>query len=901
MGNSITAISASRISDQFVRQQLLTQVQYDQLQLYQIQMQLATGLQFQVPSEAPAASQRVMSIQSLLQRKSQMKTSVTTNQSYLNQTDSALSSVSTLLTNIRAAAVGVVGSTASQSQRNAVVEQIDQAVSELADIGNQQFNGRYLFSGSNTSVKPFTLNKDGTVTYAGDNNRVLSYVDITSLFSTNVSGAEAFGAISEPVEGANLQPELTYDTRLANLHAGAGVGVGSIAISDGHTTSVIDLAQAATIGDVAALIHNNPPAGRTLEVEVTSSGLTIRLNPDPDFSASQDNLSIQEVGNGTTAADLGILSTRGVGAGPLVGKALDPAVTATTSIDDILGSRARGFIHFDEPNNDIILEASSRGDSLTDGTLLNGVQIKLVDDAAGPGQETAEFDPGTKATDVDPGSPGTLTVHIAVGSTRAQNIVDAINSAVGIPFTARHDPTDANGAPPLTIKAIPDPVVTSGGDGVEFDRSYGIQINVAGETHEVSFSGAKTVEDMINAINTSGAGVVAEVNSSKTGINVSSYLSGVGFSIGESGGQTATLLGLRTFSESTALKDLNYGRGVGINTAVPGGVDFTISQPDQVVTFDISIAGAQTIGDVCKKINDAAEAAGATIRAQMTQFGNGIELVDDDPTHGTITVTSGNLSHAAVDLGLVAEGADHSESTPPAIAAAQVSWGLNSGLSFEATEPGLYGNVQIIFQSNDSVAEGSESVAYDPVGKKLTFQIGPNTKAKDIVKVLEDGVSDPAATAAFSVLLDTSTDPTNTGEGLVGARTVLMTGGQSQSLTGADVNPQETGSIFTALLRLRDALATNDNPATQRAMALLDSSVENLGDSRAELGARMQALSIISGRLDTEQNELKSAMSIDYDADVAQVVSDFTARQYAYEASLRATGQILQMSLLNYL
>ena len=71
-----------------------------------------------------------------------------------------------------------------------------------------------------------------------------------------------------------------------------------------------------------------------------------------------------------------------------------------------------------------------------------------------------------------------------------------------------------------------------------------------------------TIEDLLNAINGSGADVLASINAAGTGIDVRSRLSGAEFSIGENGGTTATQLGIRTLTESTALAALNHGAGV---------------------------------------------------------------------------------------------------------------------------------------------------------------------------------------------------------------------------------------------------------------------------------------------------------------------------------------------------
>ena len=73
--------------------------------MYQLELELSTGHQFQLPSENTAAAMQVEGIQSLLERKDQMKSNISTTQSYLGQTDSTLTSVSNLLTSIQSTAL----------------------------------------------------------------------------------------------------------------------------------------------------------------------------------------------------------------------------------------------------------------------------------------------------------------------------------------------------------------------------------------------------------------------------------------------------------------------------------------------------------------------------------------------------------------------------------------------------------------------------------------------------------------------------------------------------------------------------------------------------------------------------------------------------------------------------
>ncbi|MGA2798744.1 MAG: flagellar hook-associated protein FlgL, partial [Thermoguttaceae bacterium] len=621
MTNSIIGIPSTRLSDLFVRDQLLNQLQLNESDLYRIQMQLSTGYRFQSISDDPVAALSVIGLQSLLQRKAQVQSNINTNQSYLDITDNALTGVSDLLANARAAAVGVVGSTATEADRSAAAQQVEQVIQQLLSTGNQQFNGRYLFSGSESATAPFQSVGD-VVQYAGNEQNLSSYQDLNLLFDTNLNGNEVFGAISSQVQGqVKITPDLTYDTPLADLFQGQGISKGSILVSDGTSTSTIDLSGARTVGDLAAMIHAHPPAGDELNVDITAHKIIIQLE-----KPGGGDLSIREVGGGTVAEELGIRNDDGVGNNPISSSPLDPALDGTTSLENILGAYAGTVLHSTGSDNDIRLRADTMGAATSTGVALNGVSISLVDDPnVTYGNETVYYDPNAS----------TITVHIDAGYTRASNVIDAINKAhdrADLPFTADMDPLDdVQGGQGLAEAGAT--AVTRDGSGESLDLTSGLQITNGNQEFTINnLSDCKTVEDLLNAVN-ANPGLLAEINDAKDGINIRSRDSGADFMIGENGGTTAAQLGLRTFTENTPLDDLNYGQGVG-KTPDPGTngatnitvVKFAIDRADGA-ELNIDITNPQTVGDVLNAINNDPANADGKLVARLATYGNGIELV----------------------------------------------------------------------------------------------------------------------------------------------------------------------------------------------------------------------------------------------------------------------------------
>ena len=601
-----------------------------------------------LPSDDAPAALRGIALGQLLERKAQVQTNLATNQSYLSATDAAVSNISNLLASIRATAIGVSDTGASNAQRNAAAQEVERAVQELIDAGNQKFRGRYLFSGSLTTTKPFENHGD-SVEYLGNETVLQSYADTDLLFDTNVNGNAVFGSLSAEVRGtSDLNPVLDENTLLADLRGGRGIAKGSIAIVDGTHTTIVDLSGASSIADVKARIEANPPVGRTVTVSLTYSGLQVHLD-----SAGGGDLRILEVGGGTTASELGILRETGTGVGPFVGDDLDPRLTKTTRIADVLGTRATAIVGSTGTENDLVVAAR------TNGAAFNNVSVQFVDNpAVTAGNETVTYDIS------NPANPK-IIFQISAGATTANDIINAFedDAALSAMFSVGLVGSDTVGAMNDGSGFIETSATatTTGGSGVAFDATSGLQITSGSQTFNISFATAVTVEDVVNKINGAGAGLVAEINASGTGIDVRSRLSGVDFSIGENGGTTATELGVRTFTGSTRLDNLNHGFGV----HEFDGIDFQIRRKDGV-EFGIDVSIATTVQDVLDLINSHAanQDPAHQVIARLAEVGNGIELVTSDTsTTSTLAIIKSPLSQAAIDLGLIAKG--ETTSAPP--------------------------------------------------------------------------------------------------------------------------------------------------------------------------------------------------------------------------------------------
>ena len=201
---------------------------------------------------------------------------------------------------------GVNNTTSTDDQRQAVIDEINQALQSLVNAGNAKLKGQYLFAGSTSSSQPFDFQGD-FVAYSGNEQNLRNFVDTEFLFSTNVPGSDVFGGLSSAVRGAvDLNPQLTSDTALSTINGGQGISSNaaiSVTVNNGTAPRRASSISAARPQSATSpgLIESHPPAGSTLTVEIVNNGLSITTD-------SGSTVKVGEVATAKTAHELGIFT-----------------------------------------------------------------------------------------------------------------------------------------------------------------------------------------------------------------------------------------------------------------------------------------------------------------------------------------------------------------------------------------------------------------------------------------------------------------------------------------------------------------------------------------------------------------------------------------------------------------
>ncbi len=434
---------------------------------------------------------------------------------------------------------------------------------------------------------------------------------------------------------------LATQTPLSELNGGSGVGRGQFRITDrSGASAVIDTNSAVTLDDVVNDINT------ATNISVRASIKNDHLLLTDTSGSTSSNLIVQDLGVGTSAADLGISSN--AASNTVTGSNINH-LAVTTQLAQLNDGRG---VTLGTGNGDLKLnlkDGSSVSVNLATAKTV-GDLIDAINSAAGTKVTASIGTTGIQLTD-NSGGGGAFSVSDLNGSKAAEDL--GLNTpATGATITGKS-----------VVAALDSTLLSSlkGGSGLALgDIAF---TDRTGARQTLNFSGASSVQDVLDTINNAtGVRLNASLNASGNGIQITDASGGTGNLViaDANGGTSAEALGINgTFSStapavngadlqkqwvtnSTLLSSLNGGKGIGKSK-------FTVTGSNgATATIDLSGTNVNTVGDLLYQINSQ-HTLGVT--ASINAAGNGVLLTDTAGGPGKLKVNDIDGT-AATDLNL---------------------------------------------------------------------------------------------------------------------------------------------------------------------------------------------------------------------------------------------------------
>lgn len=721
---------------------------------------------------------------------------------------------------------------------------------------------------ASTDGDSFTL-KDNS---GGSGNLVVQEVGAgTTAAALGLAGVSV--AASQATGGDVLR--LHVGTKLSLLNDGNGVQISEssvadveVELSDG-TNLTVDLAGATTLGDVITKINAANPA--KLSAAIAADGNRIELT---DLTGGAGDFTVGNGVAGTTATDLGIEGT--ASGATLTGKRVLAGLrdTLLASLNGGQGLGELGEIDLTDRSGGTATVNLAAAETLGD-------VLRLINNSAA--NVTATVNSARHGLLITDNSGGNGNLIVANG--------DASDSATKLGIAINQAATSVNSGA-LRRQTLSEATLLSslnGGKGVtigDVTITDSAGVTKSADLNSVG-SEARTVGDVITAINALSNGVEARINDAGDGILLVDTAGGAGkLGVKDASGTIAKSLNLTRASKtidldgtptqvidgtssytidlsdltlsSTAipLSSLNGGSGVGA-----GDIRITDSR-EKSLALDLNgaDAGITTVGQLIDAINAKATAGGVGVTARLNDAGTGIRLEDTAGGTKKLKVTDLNSS-AAADLKIVGEA--------KLVGGKQVIDGAGAFAAASSAETGL---AALAAKINELKAGVTASTVFDGDGYRLSLAVD-------------------ATGAANQLLIDAGGTALEFEEAAAAQDALLLYGNLSTSNGGVLVSSSTntfTGSVGGLNLTVS---AASDTPVTvnvKQTDASLVEAVEDMIESYNSLRTDLDKLTAFDPEALTTGLLFGSNVALQVDTRLSQALTD----RYGGLGSIQSLEQI---------
>lgn len=172
-----------RITNNMLSNNFLTDMNNNLQNMKTIQQQMTSGKLYQKPSDNPSAVTRSMQLNTSLNSISQYNSNIQDTTNWLDTTDTALGQAGNVIQRIRELMVSAGNAGYDSSEKSSIKDEINQNISQFAQILNTNFDGKYIFGGTRGNVKPVDAVNNSSIVSAYKGTDTLKDIK-----STTVSG-----------------------------------------------------------------------------------------------------------------------------------------------------------------------------------------------------------------------------------------------------------------------------------------------------------------------------------------------------------------------------------------------------------------------------------------------------------------------------------------------------------------------------------------------------------------------------------------------------------------------------------------------------------------------------------------------------------------------------------------
>lgn len=532
--------SFGRAPNHLFTQASLSAINRTNLQLLRVNSQLSSGLDILRPSDDPVRSATIATLNARLDRNEQVLKNLGFASDSLDSLDVALRDAKELIDEALGIALEQSSTPVDEDTRAGQANIIDSLVQSLFTIANRESVVGHIFGGTAPGRQPVEL-LGNAYRFVGGRGGMLADLGGVSDIPITMGADNAIGAVSARVQGtADLDPELTRSTRLADLNGARSLGVNTgeivMRFNAGPPMSV-DLTGAVTVGNVNDRINAAIRAYETEHsVSILGPGGVSTDAGALSIDVPAGSLEFSDLQGSTTALDLGL--TDGAGsvfdAGSPAGADLDPRLTWTTPVSALTGLGG-------SPLGQVTLTTNGKEHTID----LSGAQT-LAD-------VRSAFEAGGTNVVVELSGDGrSINVKTAVAGTRAQAMT--ISEAVG----------GGNTAELLGIRTLgPDTLLAdfNDGRGVRVDQNEPDFTVTLGDGFEITIDLTQadigSVQDLLDAVNAQADAQLTLAGRPTSDFNAELDFPGNGIVFAQDPGLAASgKIGVTRLNNSPAAQDL---------------------------------------------------------------------------------------------------------------------------------------------------------------------------------------------------------------------------------------------------------------------------------------------------------------------------------------------------------